>query len=129
MRRISTDNPLLSRMKGAVWAAAIVLLSATLSMWIVWHVPGLEMSARDWLMRQRGLLQPPDDVVIVAIDEPSLKRLGRFPWPRSLMARALDSWTSARPKAIALDVLYVETTTKADDPALASPVNRPRTVA
>jgi len=93
-------------------------------MWIVWHVPGLEMSARDWLMRQRGLLQPPDDVVIVAIDEPSLKRFGRFPWPRSLMARALDSLTSARPKAIALDVLYVETTTKADDAALASAVKR-----
>src|SRR5262245_44434931 len=124
MRQISTDNPPLSRIKGAVWAAAIVLLSATLSMWIVWHVPGLEMSARDWLMRQRGLLQPPDDVVIVAIDEPSLKRFGRFPWPRSLMARALDSLTSARPKAIALDVLYVETTTKADDAALASSVKR-----
>src|SRR5215510_13894298 len=124
MRRISTDNPPLSRIKGAVWAAAIVLLSATLSLWIVWRVPGLEMSARDSLMRRRGLLQPPDDIVIVAIDEPSLKRFGRFPWPRSLMARALDSLTSARPKAIALDVLYVETTTKADDAALASAVKR-----
>jgi signal transduction histidine kinase/CHASE2 domain-containing sensor protein len=75
-------------------------------------------------MRQRGLLQAPDDVVIVAIDEPSLKRFGRFPWPRSLMARALDSLTGARPKAIALDVLYVEPTTKADDAALASAVKR-----
>src|SRR5262245_52378658 len=124
MRRISTDNPSLSRLKGAVWGVAIVLLSATLSIWIVWRVPGLEISARDSLMRQRGLLQPPDDIVIVAIDEPSLKRFGRFPWPRSLMARALDSLTGARPKAIALDVLYVEPTTKADDAALASAVKR-----
>jgi len=82
------------------------------------------MSARDWLMRQRGLLRPPDDVVIVAIDEPSLKRFGRFPWPRSLMARALDSLKNAQPKAIALDALYVEPTTKADDAALASAVKR-----
>jgi signal transduction histidine kinase/CHASE2 domain-containing sensor protein len=115
---------ILSRLKGAVWAVAIASLSATLALWIVWRVPGLEMSARDWLTRQRGLLRPPDDIVIVAIDESSLKRFGRFPWPRSLMARALDSLKSARPKAIALDVLYAEPTTKADDAALASAVKR-----
>src|SRR5688572_19936649 len=64
---------ILSRLNGAVWAVAIALLSATLALWIVWRIPGLEMSSRDWLMRQRGLLQPPDDIVIVAIDESSLK--------------------------------------------------------
>jgi CHASE2 domain-containing sensor protein len=101
-----------------------VLLSATLALWIVWRIPGLETSASDWLMRQRGLLQAPEDIVIVAIDEPSLKRFGRFPWPRSLMAGALDSLRSARPKAIALDVLYVEPTIKAEDAALASAVKR-----
>src|SRR5215510_4958527 len=115
---------ILSRFKGAIWAVASVLLSAILAQWIVWRVPGLEMSARDWLMRQRGLLPPADDIVIVAIDEPSLKRFGRFPWPRSLMARALDSLANAQPKAIALDVLYVEPTTRADDAALASAVKR-----
>jgi len=114
----------LSRLKGAFWAVALVLLSATLALWIVWRAPGLEMSARDYLMRQRGLLQAPDDIVIVAIDELSLKRFGRFPWPRSLMARALDSLKNARPKAIALDVLYVEPTVKADDAALASAIKR-----
>jgi len=75
-------------------------------------------------MRQRGPLQAPDDIVIVAIDESSLKRFGRFPWPRSLMAQALDSLKNAQPKAIALDVLYVEPTVKADDAALASAVKR-----
>ncbi|HEX2489750.1 MAG TPA: CHASE2 domain-containing protein [Blastocatellia bacterium] len=114
----------MSRLNGAVWAVAIALLSATLAVWIVWRVPGLEMSSRDWLMRQRGPLQPPDDIIIVAIDESSLKRFGRFPWPRSLMARALDSLKSAGPKAIALDVLYVDPTTRADDAALASAVKR-----
>ncbi|MGH9753693.1 MAG: CHASE2 domain-containing protein, partial [Blastocatellia bacterium] len=100
----------MSRLKEAVWAVAIALLSATLALWIVWRVPALEMSARDWLMRQRGPLQAPDDIVIIAIDEPSLKRFGRFPWPRSLMAQALDSLKTAQPKAIALDVLYVDPT-------------------
>src|SRR5215470_19601845 len=115
---------ILLRLKGTVWAVAVALLSASLALWIVWRVPGLEMSARDCLMRQRGLLRPPDDIVIIAIDELSQKRFGRFPWPRSLMARAVDSLKSARPKAIALDVLYAEPTTKADDAALASAVKR-----
>ncbi|HEU0176079.1 MAG TPA: CHASE2 domain-containing protein [Blastocatellia bacterium] len=114
----------MSRLKGAIWAIAIVLVSATLALWIDWRVLGLETSAGDWLMRQRGLLRPPDDIVIIAIDEPSLKRFGGFPWPRSLMARALDSLKNAQPKAIALDVLYVDPTTKADDAALASAIKR-----
>jgi signal transduction histidine kinase/CHASE2 domain-containing sensor protein len=114
----------LSRLKGAVCAVAIALLSATLALLIVWRVPGLETSARDWLMRQRGLLPPPDDIVIIAIDEPSIKRFGRFPWSRSLMARALDNMKNAQPKAIALDLLYVDQTTRADDAALASAVKR-----
>ncbi|HEY8459091.1 MAG TPA: CHASE2 domain-containing protein, partial [Blastocatellia bacterium] len=114
----------MSRLKGAVCAVAIVLLSATLALLIVWRSPSLEMSARDWLMRQRGLLRAPDDIVIVAIDEPSIKRFGRFPWPRSLMARALDLLKNAQPKAIALNVLYVEPTTRDDDAALALAIKR-----
>ncbi len=118
------EPAILSRLKGSVWAVAIVLLSATFALWITWRVPGLETSARDWLVRKRGPLPPPDDVVIVAIDEPSLKRFGRFPWPRSLVAQALDSLKTAQPKAIALDVLYVDPTTRADDAALATAIKR-----
>ncbi len=99
-------------------------MSAILAMWVGWRAPSLEISARDWLMRQRGLLQVPDNIVIVAIDETSLKRFGRFPWPRSLMARALDRLKDAQPKAIALDVLYVEPTNGADDSVLAAAIAR-----
>ncbi|MBO0722647.1 MAG: CHASE2 domain-containing protein, partial [Blastocatellia bacterium] len=100
------------------------MLAAISAVWICWRAPGLELSARDLMMRQRGPLPAPDDIVIVAIDEASLKRFGRFPWPRSLMAQALDSLKDAQPKAIALAVLYVEPTAKADDSALAAAIKR-----
>jgi signal transduction histidine kinase len=116
--------PQMSRLKGAIWAVALAVLSAILATWIGWRSPALEMTARNWLMRQRGQLQVPDDIVIVAIDETSIKRFGRFPWPRSLMAKALDSLKDAQPKAIALDVLYVEPTIKAEDSALAAAIKR-----
>jgi len=75
--------------KNAVAAAAIVLASALLGMLVNWRAPGLELYTRDWLMRLRGPLPAPDDIAIVAIDEHSIARYGRFPWPRSLTARAL----------------------------------------
>ena len=105
--------------KNAAAAAAIVLASALLGMLVNWRAPGLELYARDWMMRARGPLPAPDDIAIVAIDENSIARYGRFPWPRSLTARALDALAAAQPKVVAVDVLYSDTTTAEDDAALA----------
>jgi len=51
---------------------------------------------------------PPDDVVIVAIDEHSLMELGRWPWPRSVHAELLDRLSDARPRLIGFDVIFAE---------------------
>jgi len=66
--------------------------------------------------------EAPQDIVMVAIDEPSIRRLGPYPWPRSVAARAIDTIAAAHPKAIALDVLYAGPTDPADDTALARSV-------
>lgn len=50
----------------------------------------------------------PDDVVIVAIDEPSVEAIGRWPWPRTLHATLLDRIAAAKPRAIALDLVLSE---------------------
>jgi PAS domain S-box-containing protein len=105
-----------------VWLAALLLLSAGLGMFITWRVPGLELYARNWLTRARGPLPVPDDIAIVAIDEASLARFGRYPWRRNLTAQMLDQVAAARPKAISLDVLFTDTTNNADDSALASAI-------
>lgn len=108
----------------AAWLIAIVLVSAAGGMICVWLAPGLDAYARDLLMQARGPLATPADIVIVAIDEASIKRLGRFPWSRDLTARAIDSIVPAQPKVIALNVLYSEPTTEANDAALAHSVAR-----
>src|ERR1043166_1575934 len=87
----------------AIWIAAIVAISALLGMAADWRAPGIERYTRDWLMQVRGQLPPPDDIAIVAIDEPSIARFGRFPWPRSLAARAVDAIAAMQPKMIALE--------------------------
>jgi signal transduction histidine kinase/CHASE2 domain-containing sensor protein len=91
---------------------------------VSWRAPGLSLYARDQLMRIRGPLPAPEEIIIIAIDEPSLARFGRFPWPRSLMAQALDKLAAARPAVIVLDLLYSDPTSDADDEALAESIRR-----
>lgn len=109
--------------------AAIVILSACLGIAVHWRLPGLESYTHDLLTRARGPLHAPGDIAIVAIDEPSIARFGRFPWPRSVMARVIDAIAAAQPKAIALDVLYTDPSDPAEDAALAASIGRAGNVA
>src|SRR5215510_987400 len=108
----------------AVWLIAIVLASVAIGAGLSWRIPEFDLAARDWLLRGRGKLPPPTEIAIIAIDEASIARLGRFPWPRALMARGLERISAARPKVIALDVLYSEPTAAADDQAFATAIAR-----
>ncbi|MGB5254735.1 MAG: EAL domain-containing protein [Sedimenticolaceae bacterium] len=55
-----------------------------------------------------------DQVVVVAIDDDSLKRIGRWPWSRRTHAELLDRLTAMRARAVGFDVLFAEQQT--DDP-------------
>jgi len=121
---MSYGSPKLRDPSSAAWVVAIVLFSATLATFVSWRLPGLNLYARDRLMQARGPISPPDDIVIVAIDEASIARYGRFPWQRSLTTRLLDTIAAGQPKAIAVDILYTERTTQTDDTALADSLKR-----
>jgi signal transduction histidine kinase/CHASE2 domain-containing sensor protein len=108
----------------AAWLVVIVFASVFIGVGLSWRMPELDLAARDWLLRGRGKIAPPPEIAIIVIDEESIARLGRFPWPRELMARGLERISAARPKAITLDVLYSEPTTPADDQALATAIAR-----
>lgn len=51
---------------------------------------------------------PDSDVLIVAIDDASLARLGRWPWSRDVHAALVDRLRDAGVRAIAFDVLFPE---------------------
>ena len=48
--------------------------------------------------------------MVIAIDDASVEKLGRFPWPRSRYAELLDRLSAAQPAAIAFDILFSEPT-------------------
>ncbi len=112
------------RRSKAAWFALIVVAATAAGMFAAWRAPGLNLYAQDRLMRFRGNLSEPDDIVIVAIDDASVARLGRFPWSRTYTAQILDKISAAVPKAIALDVLYSEPTDQAADKSLSDAIKK-----
>jgi PAS domain S-box-containing protein len=110
--------------RAIIWAVVIIVISAAAGIIVTWRAPALKVAAHDAMVRARGTARPPDEIVIVAIDEASVKRLGRFPWPRRLMAQALHRLSDAHPKVIALNVLYSDPTSEDDDAALAEAIKR-----
>ncbi|MGH9969058.1 MAG: CHASE2 domain-containing protein [Pyrinomonadaceae bacterium] len=102
--------------------ALILLASMSLVALVVWFAPSLSAAATNVLFRLRGELKASDDILILAIDDQSLQRIGRWPWPRSVMAEALDKISQARPQAVGLDIVYAEPSAEGDDKRLAEAV-------
>jgi adenylate cyclase len=68
----------------------------------------LESKAYDFKVSLRDPRPVSGQVAIVAIDEPSLKREGRWPWPRSRYAKLVDKLTEAGAAVIGFDFLFPE---------------------
>ena len=61
-------------------------------------------------------------ILLVTIDDKSLKDLGRWPWPRSLHADLIDRLSAAQPAAILFDVIFSEPGEPANDRRLTDSV-------
>src|SRR5258706_3502137 len=59
---------------------------------------------------QRALPRQPDGtpVLIVAIDDDSLKRFGQWPWPRHLVAELVTRIHADQPTVLGIDILWPE---------------------
>jgi adenylate cyclase len=68
----------------------------------------LEQVAYQWLFQGRGALAWDDRVVLVTIDDPSLRQLGQFPWSRDRYTQLLDVLQTAPPNVVVFDLLFVE---------------------
>jgi CHASE2 domain-containing sensor protein len=67
-----------------------------------------------------------DEIIVIAIDNDSIARIGGFPWPRDVHAGLLDRLEAARPRVILYDVLFVDPSPA--DRRLADAVSRTRPV-
>ncbi|RMG56982.1 MAG: CHASE2 domain-containing protein, partial [Gammaproteobacteria bacterium] len=68
---------------------------------------GVELAAYDFGVRH-NTATPSDDIVIIAIDDASIERLGRWPWPRTLHAQLLDRLREGGARVVATTVAFTE---------------------
>lgn len=110
------------------WATAIpvwrglewFLIATVLPVALVW------LAARPGLVQLDGVVydrmlrlapsDPSDDIVIVAIDEESLRELGRWPWRRDTHALLLEELAHTyKPRAVFLDLFFTEASEEPED--------------
>jgi adenylate cyclase len=110
-----------------LWVGGLVVL-ILLGVQFIAPAAGLldnaEALALDLRFRLRGPMAPGASVVVVRIDEPSIRKLGRWPWSRELYAELIDKIAAAGASVIAFDVLFTEPGAPEADRALAEAMRR-----
>jgi len=98
---------------------------------LVFGLIGFGEIAEDWLRVARNQLHRHNasgDIVLVKIDDDSLRDIGRWPWPRSDFARITDVLTSAGAKRVFFDLTFYGPTNDTDDNAFADSIKRSKRV-
>ena len=94
---------------------------------LIFGVIGFGEIAEDYLRGARNSLhwhKASGDIVLVKIDDESLRRLGRWPWPRRRFAQLTDALTSAGANRIFFDLTFDGPTNPTDDQLFAAALRR-----
>ena len=94
---------------------------------VIFGVLGLGEIGEDVLRSGRNSLhwhKASGDIVVVKIDNESLREVGRWPWPRRVYAPLLDRLNEAGAKRVFFDIQFYGPTSAADDDALAQALER-----
>lgn len=109
-----TFHPITKVLLIAIVSAGLTLILINLSFFSLIELKGLDL-----LFVLRGVSSPPSQIVIVAIDEPSMAEIQRqWPWPRSMHAHLVQQLNKAGAKVIGFDVLFAEPSSSEEDMAL-----------
>ncbi len=82
-----------------------VSLVVLLVFWMQW-AEGLEGKLFDMRAKLRARAKTAENVVLVGIDDDSIRQIGRWPWPRSYMASMIDQLSEAQAKVVGLDIFF-----------------------
>jgi adenylate cyclase len=88
--------------------AGVIILALALFISDFQFLRLVELKTLDLRMVSRGELQPGRETVIATIDEQSLAELGRWPWPRTILARLVDRLKADGAKAVGFDIVFAE---------------------
>ncbi len=86
----------------------VTLLFLLLGLVRIDFIDTLDLKIYDLLMNLRASASTTSEIVIVDIDDDAIEKLGRWPWPRSLLADGLRKVEAGNPKVIGLNIILSE---------------------
>lgn len=111
----------------AIWAIrlGVALLACALAMFVEWQRPEiivrLDEGLRDSFLRLAADQQPEDRLVVVDINEATLRDIGPWPWPRQRVAELAEILIGTYgARAVGLDIVFPEPGEAQGDARLAS---------
>lgn len=90
------------------FAVVLMILITALYVWNPMIINDIELNTLDVRQKAFGPQATSGKVAIVAIDEASVHDVGRWPWPRSVLAKMIKHLHEAGAKVIVLDVFFPE---------------------
>ena len=107
----------------ALPAAIFAVVAALAAWWPAWQA--LDRRVFDALTVWTAPHRASQPIVLVAIDEESMRAIGRqWPWPRGMHAQLIDRIAGAGATAIGVDILLAEPSDPAEDEKLAAAIKR-----
>jgi len=102
-------------MKKTSWIFSDFLIGSVISLIIIGLFIGriaffesLEYKLYDLRAKFRKSQGPSDKITIVTIDDQSINNIGRWPWPRSIIAGLIDQISQFGPKVIGMNILFTD---------------------
>ena len=91
------------------YAALSLLASVVVALaYLVSSVSTIEGQTLTWRFQLRGSHAPPPQVVIIAIDERTVAKLGHWPVPHRELAAGIEKLSAGGATAIGIDMLFLE---------------------
>lgn len=104
----------------------LAFISSLITFWVDFaafpFVHNIDLKMKDLRLQLRGPLKPPSSVVIVAIDNKSVKEIGRWPWSREKIGELIKGMADYGVKVTVLDMVFSETQNQVSDRVLAEKV-------
>lgn len=115
------------KMIPSVWSVAWVAVTAALLIWLKIYNPAavqsLQLKGFDTLLSSETVTAS-DEVVVINIGEPSMARLGQWPWDRREIAQAIRRIQELGAGAIVVPILMTEKDRLGGDTELAQALNK-----
>ena len=97
-------------MRRSIWLMVAVITMVVICLALVRppFTELIELKLYDLRFQYRGPMPVGKNVAIVAIDDDSLKSVGRWPWPREAISSLLKRIKEAQPRVVGLDIIFAE---------------------